>query len=148
MQNGLFLNKKPHQKGFTLIEIMIVVAIVTILATIALPAYNNYINRGKIKTAQADLIALGLNIENRYQRTLSYPTTTTATTAAIQLTYTGWVPASSSNDFAFSTADATATTYSVVATGQSGGVKDCVLTLKHDGTKTLTSCTYGSGSWL
>ncbi len=148
MQIGLSLNKKPHQKGFTLIEIMIVVAIVTILASIALPAYNNYINRGKLKTAQADLVALGLNIENQYQRILAYPGATIATTALIKAAYTGWVPASNTADFAFSTADASATTYSVVATGQSGGVKDCVLTLKHDGTKTLTSCSYGNGSWL
>ena len=43
------------QQGFTLIELMIVVAIVAILAAIALPAYQDYIVRSKTSEASADL---------------------------------------------------------------------------------------------
>ena len=42
---------KKIQQGFTLIELMIVIAIIAILAAIALPAYANYIKRAKVSEA-------------------------------------------------------------------------------------------------
>lgn len=59
-------------RGFTLIEVMIVVAIVAILAAIAMPAYSEYLRRAKVPAGLDALQAYFTRMEQRFQDTGSY----------------------------------------------------------------------------
>jgi type IV pilus assembly protein PilE len=64
-----------HQaKGFTLIELMIVVVVVAILASIAVPSYTQYITRGKIQEATSTLANLRVKMEQYYMDNRRYST--------------------------------------------------------------------------
>lgn len=103
-----------RNSGFTLIELMIAVAIVGILAAVALPAYTSYLIRGRIPEATSGLAAKKVQMEQWFQDNRKYDTAPLALTDD-----TG-----SSKYFDFSTKDgggtqtATATGYTVYARGK------------------------------
>lgn len=65
---------KQNQKGFTLIEMMIVVVVLAILATIAYPSYQKYIRDTRLESARADLLNNAQLMERYYAQHARYPT--------------------------------------------------------------------------
>jgi len=76
------LNKMKDQKGFTLIELMIVIAIIGILAAIAIPQFGAYRRRGYNSSVQADLKNLSTCEEAYFTDEYTYTATMANVTGA------------------------------------------------------------------
>lgn len=116
-------------QGFTLIELMIVVAIIAILAAVAVPAYNNYLTRGRIPDATSNLATMAVKMEQAFQDNRSYQPKT-ANVCAIGASNT-----TSSKYFQFDCATTSSTTFKITAKGL-GPMTNFEFTIDQDNTKT------------
>lgn len=62
------------KKGFTLMELMVTVAIIGILAAIAIPSYTSYMQRGRMAAAYSDIQVISLLEEKAYAQNGQYTT--------------------------------------------------------------------------
>jgi type IV pilus assembly protein PilE len=138
------------ERGFTLIELMIVVVIVAVLAMIALPAYQEQMRKARRSQAKADLTELAQQLERAYTTNRSYAA------AAFNLSTSGITqsPRSGEPFVAYGiTIEQATTTYTLTATPAPGTAQTSdhcgILTLDQAGRKTHTgdsdTCDWGTG---
>ncbi len=126
------------QRGFTLIELMVVIAIISILASIALPAYNDYILRTNRKQAQACM--------SQYAQFMERFRTTNMTYAGADPGTLGCATESGMGDrYSFEVGNLGVRTYTITASPKGPQSSDTCGTLTLDQTGAKTPST--SGCW-
>jgi type IV pilus assembly protein PilE len=131
-------------RGFTLIEVMITIAIVAILVSIALPSYQEYIRRSSREAAQSQLMELAGTQEKIFLNANAY---SNSVTAAYNGNATGGLgaPTGKTSDGRYNlSVSVTGASYTLTATPIAGSTQaaDGNLTIDSSGTKT-----WGSKTW-
>ena len=121
-----------NNKGFTLVELMIVIAIIGILAAVGYPAYTNAVKKGNRADAIDSLMSLANRMEEYYMNNDTYAG------ATINAAGTGTVGSNQSSDdlYTLSITSATAYAYTLTATPKSADTECGNLILNSLGQKT------------
>lgn len=119
--------QRLRSQGFTLIELMVVVAIIGIITAIALPSYTSYVQRSRVPAALDGLNSYYTRMEQRYQDVGNYGTTACAVAVPTVNNFTLGCTLSNSGQG-----------YTATATG-SGPVSGFTYTINNQGTRNTTA---------
>lgn len=123
--------QSTRQRGFTLVELMIVVAIVAILASIALPAYQDQVRRGHRAAAQTQMMDIATRQQQFFLANRSYATSLANLNYALPTEVAAKYNAAVAADNA-----ATPPTFTITFTATGSQSADGNLTLNNAGVKT------------
>lgn len=122
-------------RGFTLIELMIVVVVIAILSAVAYPAYTDYVIRSRIPDATSVLSASQVKMEQFFQDSHTFTNGTACTTA---------LPTATASFKFTCSIDSTGMKYTMTATGQ-GTMKDFEYSVDQDNARKTTSVPVSKG---
>lgn len=133
--NQVLIKDRSRSRGFTLIELMITVVVMTILVMVALPSYNRYAIRSKRTAAEATMMQIADRQQQYFIATRSYMDTAALTAAGYSL------PSEVSANYSMGVTVGTSAVPSFLITFTAIGnqAKDGDLTLSSEGAKTPAS---------
>ncbi len=142
---------EAEQCGFTMIEVLVVMAIVAILTTVAIPIYTSYINKSKTANGQEAISNVMLTLEQSYQDNRTYPVNQAISDGQNYFNYNYTQSGNPTGQAYYITATGNGVLASDYIAANNSDVRcvclECASNLLSSFTDTTTSCPTGTTSW-